>query len=192
MNEIHKIATPGDVLGTTEEYIPGEGTYEEEGKIYASVPGQVFVDEKDLRIDVRTKNPTIKLLKGDHVIARVIGLYESMVLVEIVMVDGIDRSIAGGDTTAVIHVSKIDRRYTEDVKNEYRIGDIIRAEVIQAEPSPKLVTNYPHLGVIRALCTKCRFPMEKGKGALVCTNCENRETRKLADDFGNVQFDREG
>jgi len=187
-----KVAFPGEELGTTEEYIPGEGTYEEDGRIFSSLVGDVICDHDNLTISVRSKNPPVVLQKGDHVITRVIGLYESMVLVEVLMVDGNERAIAGGDTTATIHVSKIDRKYTDDVSKEYRRGDIVRAEVIQSSPSIELVTNYPHLGVIRGLCVRCRFPLVRKGKDLECSNCSHRETRKLADDFGNVRFTRRG
>ncbi|MCK4717580.1 MAG: exosome complex RNA-binding protein Csl4 [Thermoplasmata archaeon] len=192
MNASPKIAAPGDVLGTNEEFLSGEGTYEDEGKIYASVVGPVFIDDKELTITVRCKNPPVELQRGDHVIARVIALYDSMVLVEVLMRDGDDRAISSKDTSAVIHVSKIDRRYTDDIKREFRRGDLIRTEIIQVKPSLQLVTNYPHLGVIRGLCIECRSTLQKTNNGLVCSNCGRRETRKMADDYGNVRFRRRG
>jgi exosome complex component CSL4 len=37
----------GDYLGTIEEFVPGDGTYAEEGKIYASTIGPVVIDREN-------------------------------------------------------------------------------------------------------------------------------------------------
>ena len=187
MSRETRIAVPGEHLGVIEEYIAGEGTFEEDGNILASVPGHVVVNEDAKVISVKTLNPPVVLHKGDHVFAEVVGLYESMVLTEIIMVDGNEREIVG-ETSATIHISKIDRRYTGDVGEEFRLGDLVRAEVIQVKPSVQLTTSYPHLGVIKASCRQCRAPLSRKGNVLHCINCERNEKRKLADDFGDVRL----
>ena len=189
MSEEQKIAVPGECLGTIEEYIAGEGTFEDDGSIIASVPGHVIVNENAKMISVKTRNPPVVLQKGDHVFVEVTGLYESMVLTEILMVDGNERAVVG-ETSATIHISKIDRRYTGDVGEEFRLSDVVRAEVLQVEPSVQLTTSYPHLGVVKASCMKCRTPLDRKKDMLQCPNCERKEKRKMADDYGEVRFRR--
>ncbi len=185
----HVLVLPGEFLGTSEEYFPGEGVYEEGGEIFSSVVGYLEKDEEERVLSVVPANPPVVLRRGDHVLGVVSGLYESMVLVDILMVDGNPRPVAGTPTGA-IHISKMDRGYVSDVKKLFRLGDIVRAEVVQTNMSVQLVTHYPHLGVVFARCTRCRTPMVKERGRLRCPNCDNVETRKMADDYGNVRFEK--
>lgn len=41
-----KIVMPGDKLGIIEQYVPGEGTYDDEGEIKSSVLGNVKINQK--------------------------------------------------------------------------------------------------------------------------------------------------
>ena len=66
--------------------------------------------------------------------------------------------------------------------------DIIRAKVTQPRPSVQLTTAGPHLGVIKALCRRCRAPLVRKDKGLWCNNCERAEVRKLSDDYGEVEF----
>ena len=41
-----KIVMPGDKLGIIEQYVPGEGTYDDDGEIKSSVLGNVKINQK--------------------------------------------------------------------------------------------------------------------------------------------------
>jgi len=62
-----RLVLPGEELGTTEEFLPGKGTYEEGGKIYSAVAGVLDIDTKEMAILVRPANPPVKLKVGDPV-----------------------------------------------------------------------------------------------------------------------------
>ncbi|MCK4443971.1 MAG: exosome complex RNA-binding protein Csl4, partial [Thermoplasmata archaeon] len=98
--------------------------------------------------------------------------------------EGKDRAISG-ETDASLHVSKVSTGYTSDVKSEYRKTDIIRAAVIQTKPSLQLATDRKDLGVLRALCTRCRHPLIPKGRDLYCENCERSESRKAAIDYSD-------
>lgn len=176
---------PGDELAVSEEYIAGEGTLDENGKIYASTVGIVELDSKERVLRVRPFNPPVKLGIGDDVIAVVSGTRESMGSAEVVKVEGKERSVSG-DTNGSIHVSKISEDYTKSVKGEFRIGDIIRARVIQTEPSLQLTTSGSRYGVLKAFCAACRLSMEKKGNQLYCENCDTTDRRKIAADYGGT------
>jgi exosome complex component CSL4 len=106
-------------------------------------------------------------------------------LVDIVHVIGTGRGIAGAHD-GLIHVSMIDNRFISHPKDEFRIGDIVRAKVVQSYPSPRLATDDPRYGVVRALCTECRSLLERKGGELWCPSCEREQHRKIADDYGRV------
>ena len=183
-----KIVLPGDQLSTSEELLPGDGTYEEEGIIRAARVGTFYVDEKTRTAIVQpvTTIPTI-LKKGDDVIARVDSVRSSMVITTLLHVIGKERPISG-DTNSTIHVSEISNKYVNDPIEVFSLGDIVRAKVIQVKPSIQLSTKGDHFGVIKALCSRCRYPLKRRGSTLECTRCGNKENRKIADDYGKVDI----
>ena len=123
-----KIVIPGEEIATTEEFLAGEGTYESKGRIFSSFLGTVKLDASEKVATVEPLNPLVILNPGDIVIARVTDVKNSMVLADVVRVEGRERNVSG-ETMGSIHISKISQGYTEDVWREYRIGDIISAQV---------------------------------------------------------------
>lgn len=128
--------------------------------------------------------PTPKL--GDVVLCEVVDLKEKMAHVEIIAIRGHeDRSIIGS-TKARIYITQIAKRYVQRISSEFAINDILRARVGDTRKDPlELSTVDNELGVLYALCSKCKTPLElKGK-ALQCPNCQHIETRKTASDYGS-------
>ncbi|MGI6471997.1 MAG: exosome complex RNA-binding protein Csl4 [Candidatus Methanomethylophilaceae archaeon] len=184
----HKIGVfPGDEVAVEEEYLASDGTYAENGKIYASQIGELVLDNEEYVARVVTPNPPNILKEGDTVYAIVADIRKTMATADVVATDGTERGV-GGETYATIHVSKISPGYTDDVGSELRKGDFIRARVIETEPSLQLSTRDDDLGVIRSLCGTCKTEMErKGKG-IYCPECKYSMPRKLAKDYGNVKL----
>src|SRR6266699_1982625 len=87
-----------------------------------------------------------------------------------------------------IHISNVSEEYTEDIHDMYRLGDIIRAKVIQVKPSLQLTTAEPSLGVVKALCSVCRGPLEMRGRELYCPRDERSERRKLAADYADLKL----
>lgn len=184
------VVLPGDQLSTSEELLPGEGTFEENGVIRASILGQYIIDEKYKRATVEpmTSVPVV-LRKGDIVLAQVNGVRPMMVIVEVQHVTGKNRSISG-DSNGTIHASEISQSYVKDASSEYRVGDILRARVIQVDPSLQLATKDKDFGAIKALCTKCRHVLVKKGQGLECGNCGNKEYRRISFDYGNIDIEK--
>jgi exosome complex component CSL4 len=181
---------PGDQLSTSEELLPGDGTYEEDGIIRASRVGHYIVNEQNRHAEVKpvTSIP-VQIRNGDIVIARVVMVKTSMVIADVIHVAGKNRGVSG-DTNGTIHVKEIAAGYVKDACTEYHTGDYIRARVIQTKPSLQLATKDRNLGVIKALCGKCRGPfIRKGPG-LECAQCGYRDKRSLADDYGNYDLSK--
>lgn len=178
---------PGEEVAISEEYIPGEGTYESAGKIYAAVVGDLELDRKDMVARVKGFNPPLELKPGDIVIGTVEDVRSSMVILDSSMVEGKARGITG-ETEGTIHISKVSEGYTKDIQREYRMGDIVRAKVIQAKPSLQLATNSKELGVIKAFCGRCRSPLIMRGNELYCENCDRPETRKVSSEYDTVRL----
>ena len=182
-----KTVLPGDEVAVAEEYMPAEGTYEHDGKILSSLAGELELDEGEKVAKVKAKNPMVTLKNGDSVFCRITDVRASMAICEILAAEGKDRDITG-DTSGTIHISKLSSEYVQDVGREFRPGDLIRAKVIQTKPSVQLSTQEPHFGVVKALCRNCRCPLTKQGKALRCEPCERVESRKVADDYGDVNY----
>jgi exosome complex component CSL4 len=185
-----KIIFPGEKVSTSEELIPGEGTYEEDGVIRASRLGYYVVDNKNRMAIIRplTSIP-IEIKKGDKVLAIVNSVRSNMVILDVIHVVGKDRPISG-DTNGTLRVSEISKGYTKDPATEFSVGDIIRSKVFQVKPSLQLETKDNDLGVIKANCSKCRNSLIRKGNLLECNNCGNKEKRKLAIDFDSYDIKR--
>ena len=183
-----QLVMPGDQLSTSEELLPGDGTFEENGIIRASRMGNYVVNENSRHAEVKpvTSIPVV-VHRGDTVIARVVMVKTSMVIVDVNHVIGKNRRVSG-DTNGTIHVKEIAAGYVKDACTEYHPGDYIRAKVIQTKPSLQLVTKDPNLGVIKATCAKCRGPLIRKGPGLECSQCGYRDKRCLAQDYGSYDI----
>ncbi|MBN1860796.1 MAG: exosome complex RNA-binding protein Csl4 [Candidatus Thermoplasmatota archaeon] len=185
-----KLVMPGDQLSTSEELLPGDGTFEENGIIRAARIGTYVVNEKHRTAEVKPASSTPVLLKkGDIVIAKVTMAKPTMIIAEVLHVAGKNRSVSG-DTDSTIHVKEIAQGFIKDASSEYKTEDYIRAKVIQVKPSVQLQTKDRDLGAIKALCSKCRHSLIKKSHGLECENCGNREHRRIADDYGALDLSK--
>jgi exosome complex component CSL4 len=185
-----KIVLPGDQLSTSEELLPGDGTFEDKGIIRASQVGRYVIDEKYRKAKVipLTSVPVL-VKKGDIVLAEVAMVKSTMVIANVVHVIGKHRAVSG-DTNGTIHVKEIANGYIKDASSEFKTGDYIRAKVIQVKPSIQLATKDNDLGAIKALCTKCRSTLIRQNNSLECGNCGQKEQRRIAHDYGNYDLNK--
>src|SRR3989442_1225461 len=102
-------------------------------------------------------------------------------------IQGRSRQISG-ESEGTIHISNVSEEYTEDIHDMYRLGDIIRAKVIQVKPSVQLTTAERDLGVVKARCSVCRGPLEVRGRELYCPRDERTERRKLAADYADLKL----
>jgi exosome complex component CSL4 len=177
--ELPKLVLPGDYLGAAEEFLPGRGTYEDRGRIYASVLGTPRVDPRDKSVHVDPKNSIPSIEEGDLVYARVDELKTAMAVCTILGTTTSRRSVPG-DPEGTVHISKAKEGYTESWAGEFAVGDILLARILQARPSIKLSTAAGPLGVVSARCQACHALLTLGGKELVCPRCGHREQRKLA------------
>lgn len=178
-----RLVYPGDEVGTAEEFLAGPGTYVEDHRIFAAHVGELVHDTNEHMVYVRPVKPMNNVRVGDIVIASVDDLKTSMVTLEVIRIANTDREVTG-ETHAAIHVAKISPDYVRELEDVYRITDIVRGKVIQADPSLQLETVDEDLGVIKALCQVCREPMVRKGDRLWCPECETYETRKISSLYG--------
>lgn len=191
MNETkHEVKTgdfvlPGDFLGTSEEFLVGDGVYEEGGRIYSALPGVLLVDMRERKVSVFPKTNTIPIPKnGDIVIGQVVEVKEHVVLVEVVRLKGREDRELPVLALGGIHISQAKDAYISDFSREFRPGDIIRSQVTGIKGGAlQLSTTGKEFGVIKAKCSKCKVPLVSKENHLECPNCRQIETRKLAIDY---------
>lgn len=186
-----KVVMPGEEIATSEEFVAGEGTYEREGKILASVTGRVELDKGEMVARVKGLNPPRLLNVGDTILGEVTDVRGTMVNIQSIAPEEDGRRMTGQDM-GTIHISKVTDGRSDDLRELFRLGDVVRAKVIQVKPSLQLTTAGPDLGVLKAFCTKCRAPMTLKKAELTCDNCERTERRKLAKGYSSPTFFDEG
>jgi len=180
------LVVPGDLLGTAEEFVPGRGTYEDHGKIYASLLGHRKVDPSDRAVHVDAIHPVPVVHDDDLIYGRVDEVKSAMAIVTILAAATSQRPVPGAPE-GTIHISKAKDGYTEALSDEFAAGDLVVARVLQSHPSVKLTTAASDLGVVASRCQSCHALMMRGeKGELRCPRCGNREHRKVATDYGRV------
>ena len=172
---------PGDKLGVIEQYLPGVGTYEKDGTIFANFTGNARIDLKNKRVTVLPATRIAVLPKeGTTVIASIIHVSEKMATMNIWKIN--DKAVHV-PFTAMLHISSSSPRYERNMSDVCKAGDIIRARVIEMNRIPQLTTAGRGLGVIKAFCSKCGAVLEFKNRRLQCPSCGNIERRRLAEDF---------
>lgn len=180
-----EIVFPGDELGVAEQFVPGPGTYEEDGTVYAAWMGEAHLDPKEFVAEVRRDvTKPLEIEEGDLIIGRINSLRKSFISVDVEAKASEPDRDPTNEARGTLHISKVSKDYVDQIEDAFRVGDIVRARVIEVEPSIQLLTKDDELGVLLARCPKCRTVMEaKGEG-LVCPDCDWKSRAKLAADYG--------
>ena len=182
-----RFVKPGEEVGIEEEFSAGQGTYVENGVVFASIPGQASDEGKTLSVTNKVALKTLKL--GDIVFGRVQEVIEPIALIEVLGIeDGSQRFMKTSDYV-VLHASKVKQGYVKNIHAEIKVGDIILARIDELRGDEfKISTVDPSLGVIKAFCTVCRRPLALKNFNLVCENCGHREYRKASNKYRSVNM----
>lgn len=163
---------PSEEIGTEEEYFPGENVYVSDGKLKSSVVGELHIDSKRIATVIPYKE-VYKFRVGDIVYGRIEEIFENFSLLTVEK-DGIT-------ALGIIFISEIKFSFVKSIRDEFRIGDIVRAKVKKITPfSVELTTKDKELGVVKAFCSNCRSEMKFRGGLFHCEKCKNKEKRKFA------------
>lgn len=179
---------PGDKLAIIEQFIPENGTYDDDGIIKSSVLGNVYFNRKNKTLSVKIKsNKPAVLNEGDNIYGQIIDVKNQRVTVNIDRIVDNNRSLAL-PYTGSIHISKVKNEYLDNLTDAFRIGDIIKAKVVKINrDNVDLSTNSPDCGVLKAMCTRCRSYMNTTNktNELQCNSCNKKEKRKVSNEYVN-------
>ena len=165
-----KIVMPGDKLGIIEQYVPGEGTYDDEGEIKSSVLGNVKINQKKRIISVDSKFGKPALLKkGDIVYGQITDLKPQRANINIDCIKDNPRPLALPYMGA-IHISQAKKDYLEKLSDAFDLSTVDK-----------------DCGVLKAMCTRCRDYMHttQKKDEVRCNSCNKKEKRKVSINYVN-------
>lgn len=181
-----RIVEPGTVLATSEELLPGAGTYDDGEHIRAALYGNEQVNPETMEVSIQSPGHTVVTVeKGDIVVGEITYLKDDLGSVRLDAVRGKEGSLLQ-QTDATLRVRNVADRYVRQMQDELSCGDIIRAKVISTKGGPQLAIDKPDLGVIRAhsKLDPTRALVRKGN-KLVDPEGGHQETRKFAEDYGS-------
>ena len=183
-----EFSTPGKLIGTEEEFVGGEGVFNDCGRLHAIYAGEIRVD-KQKAVSVKPFPAVPKMVApGMVVYGRVEDIFEPIALVKLALVESKGARQAQGDYFSVLHVSNVRRGYVRNLRDEVKVGDVIKALVTEIRRGEVyLDIKGQDLGVVKAYCSRCRDSLYLKDRILVCKSCGSRERRKLSDEYSAVE-----
>jgi len=184
--DLENYVYPGQLIGTEEEYEAGEGTYIENGQIYSLFFGKKEI--KNRKITITQERKLISFFVGQKVIGRVDYIIEPIAIVKVIddRANKDYRFIYTGENF-VLRIENIKKGYVKRVSDEYKIGDIIKAKIIEIKNGEyQLSTVDDDCGVIKAYNSafnEPRNPLIKTPNSLVDIKTNRREIRKISKDY---------
>jgi len=175
------VVMPGDELGVIEEYMPGNGTYEDDGKIKSSSVGTLDLDTKSRKAGVSVSRKFSVPEAGDLVEGIVTLVKDDKAVVSIVGIRG--KRPLTGEFTGELHISQAAKSYTKSMHDVTNVNDRILAKVITGWTPYQLSTADDNLGVIFATCTKCGDSLVLRGDKLVCLAEKVYERRKVSSEY---------
>ncbi|MGP3667788.1 MAG: exosome complex RNA-binding protein Csl4 [Candidatus Bathyarchaeota archaeon] len=178
------LVTPGDKIGVIEEFTTGPGTYVVDGGVYSQIVGYLRIEMKKRRVEVIPKvKKSIYPKSGDIVVGFIQQTQDKYALVKIRRLNNYE--LKDSFFTGILHVSLVSKSFVKVIPDAFKVGDVVRAEVIDDENYPfQLTTAKKDLGAIQSYCSKCGSILALHGKNLLCLNCKNIEKRKISILYG--------
>ena len=182
-----QFVAPGNLLGVIEEFTPGQGTYIEEGRIYAKVSGRTLLDIQNKTVSVYPLVRGVKVPKiGSTVTGQISNIQNKTASVRIFK---IGKDFLSGVFSGLLYISDISRSYVDSIHDAFKPGDIVRAKVISEKNRTfHLSTIDKNLGVLHAYCSQCGELLQQKRYKMHCPACGRIEKRRFAADYGEAVF----
>jgi exosome complex component CSL4 len=178
-----QFVVPGQKLGVIEEFIPDSGTYVEEGVIHSKSVGFILIDLANKKVSVYPAALNLNIPKiGNIVIGDATSVQSSQA---VILISKVGAKNVSGRFSGMIHISDVSFRYTENIFDAFKVGDLVRAKVISDKNNIcHLSTKDDSLGVLYAYCSFCGGVLALNQKTLRCQECGHIERRKVALDYG--------
>lgn len=174
-----KLVLPGDHLSSAEESEPGENTYSEKDEVYSAALGENV--SAPGHAAVKGKGRTLKLpAVGSEVYCLITKTGPNKAIASCITAEEVEGHGRGVEMDGVLLVTAIRRGYVRDIRDEVKMGDIIKAKVQELRRSELAITIMdPQCGVVAVFCPKCRQRMDLKDRLFICSRCFWKERRKL-------------
>lgn len=174
-----KLVLPGDYLSSAEESEAGENTYTDKDEVYSaavgeneSSPGHALVKTKGRKL----KAPAI----GDIVYCLIFKASPNKAIGTCMPTAEVDGNGRGLSFDAVLPVTAIKQDYVREVRDEVRIGDIIKTKIQKITKSGIDISMLDHdCGVVCAFCPRCRKGMNLKEKVFICGICGWKDYKKI-------------
>ena len=184
-----KAVVPGDTICVIEEFLPGPWTYTDNGVVRATITGKVQVDIVTRTVSIK---PSVKLLeipmRGYYVYGYVVMVKDEFAIIRITRTSSTHRIKYTSTFTGLLHISQSSDKFIKNLYDVVRVGDIVKAKVLNDAPPYNLTLKEPKLGVVLAFCGVCGGKLAKiSTDTLKCSLCGEIEKRKVSIDYGNLK-----
>ncbi len=189
---VSRLVTPGEPLCAPEEFMPGPGTYTDDGHVRAAQLGITSYDFKARVVSVKpvTGHPRVPRT-GDVVLGVVVNIRDELATLKIVADEKGENY--SGTYTGILHVSQVSTRYVKVVEEAVKMGDLVKVKILRDSAPYQLTLKDARLGVVAAACSNCGGLLVKTlAGQLKCPRCGSVERRKTAPDYLFVERRRRG
>ena len=197
------LVTPGEKIGTEEEFQPGQNTYSENGVVYASTFGVVKTQEGTVNVQPGTGREIRIIDKGMTVLGTVTDDMKSVIFVDIspisvgkkeymALKDGkiLPPRPPMGAARAPMGRRGTDNKFYEAKEKMCGVGDTVIAKVLfNDKDSYTLGILGEPFGVVYAKCSRCGEEMDwnQERHILVCSVCGAAERRKVSVFYGQPE-----
>ena len=179
-----KKVLPGEAISTEEEFEPGKNAFLEDGNVYSTVSGEPEEDAKHKQISVNPRKELKTLQRDSIVFGRVDFVKDNSLTLTILQDPDKELRQVIPMSRAMLPVRNVSQDYVERLKDEFKIGDFVKARISKiSQLGVDLTTSQRDLGVVKAFCSKCREPLHLFGETLKCMACGRTEKRKISSDY---------
>ena len=171
---------PGEKIAFSEEYLPGNNTYDDGESIRSSTIGNIEFNKEDRLASVHD-NRLISVPKvDDMIIGSVEATLGSMIAVSIQYINNIKVNASVECICVTRHLRK---------KNVALVKDIVKLKIINhINGTIHASMDDRDFGVLFTKCRKCFGQVIQTRDAVKCKDCGWIDDRKLSSDFGKADF----
>ncbi len=174
-----KLVLPGEHVSSYEEAEPGENTYADNDEVYSAALGENSIQEG--KSVVKVKNRVLEQPHvGMEVYAVVFKSSPNNAKCDCMTASEVEGEGRGVVFSAALPVTEVRRGYVDDLRNEVKIGDIIKAKVNKKSQSGMELSIFgSRYGCVKVFCPKCRDEMEQVSEGIFVSKCGWKERRKV-------------
>ena len=126
-----KIVVPGEILASELEFEKGKNVFvDDESNLKAEILGASSFDNEERKVSVKSLKAQERIRRNDFVLASVLIVKEKMVIVKLEKGFYKDKEKILIHGRAVLPVAEVSTDFIDDLKTQYKIGDVIRAKVV--------------------------------------------------------------